>query len=434
MKLKIIVITFLITFYYDNAYCQQHNQSSSALATLNAIDEDANGFDGTIGISNPAHIPQDDITIPVPEPSFVLPDFIHEKGATNDLSVLILKELGNPPSEGEANKIDKALDILNNTKIGKEICKSVSGKTACTWDVLKKAKVEITTRNLQYHLPEPLESMLGYAFGSTDPTAGTPKPSQVKGRTILCLDKELISQHSPAFIATFILHELSHVADNRKLGEPAKGTITHYATEYKALAIQMMIHDELLRTGKLEVDTTDAIQLILSIYRWKNGGPKPNMDYSFVHNGRRYTIKKLIGMYVKPGDTGLKILWRFTQFINQLPEGTMYDVKDLEYLIGIRKFLKELEPKYQEWFPPDEEEDDKDENEGWEDEENEEENEEAEEEQVTPHPLPHHPHHPYTPPSNPNPPPPPVPQPGPLPGGNPFDNGSGLDNPGAGNF
>jgi len=287
MKLKTIITTCLIAFYYGNAYCQPSKQVPSALETLGAIaKKDGKGFDNGVVVPGfPRQASFYNAFIPVPTPNVMQPGFTVDKGVTNNLTILFLKELGNPPSSGEAIKIEQALNILNDSKIGKEICKSI-GKTGCTWEDFKSAKIEITTRDLKSLLPEPFESILSSVFGTNDPTAAAPKPSYVNGRTILCLDQKLISANSPAYIAHYISHELSHIADNRKLGETTLAPITTYATEYKAVTTQMMICDELLRTGKLKVNTTDGIQFILSVglnqtwiiplYRMGNAIPPQN--------------------------------------------------------------------------------------------------------------------------------------------------------------
>jgi hypothetical protein len=343
MNQKIACTVFLIGFYYTSACCQPSNQSSSALVALSEIAAVGNGFDnGSILPELSRKIALSDSIMPVPVPT------IDEKGVTNDMSVYFLKELGNPPSKEETTKIEQVLNTLNNTKIGPEICKSF-GPAGCTWENLKSANVEITTRDLKYHLPEPLESILSIGFASADPIAATPKPSKINGRTILCLDKELVSKYPPAYIATFFLHELSHVADNRKLGEWSSD-VTDLATEYKAVAIQMMIYDEFLRTGKIKVNTADGVQFLLSVYRWKNGGPKPNMNFSVTINGKLYSAAEMLAQ-LNPGDTGLESIWKLTRLFYGIPEGTIQE-KDLKYLQGIRAYMKDIEPKYQAWFPP----------------------------------------------------------------------------------
>ena len=327
MNQKIIYTVSLIIFCYGNTYCQPCKQALSALDTLGAIARDGKGFDNGVGI----------------------PEFPRQAFLDNVLTTYYLKELGNPPSREETRKIKQVLKALNDSKIGKEICKPFV-KTGCTWEDLKSAGIEITTRDLKYHLPEPLESVLGLRFASDDFAAATPKPSLVNGRTILCLDQELISKHSPAYIATFFLHELSHIADYRKLGEGDTPT-TLLATEYKAVAVQMMLYDEFLRTGKLKIDITDGTQFVLSVYRWKNGGPKPNMEFSTTIKGKQYSGAEMIGLNItNPDDTGLKAVLHLTRFFYDITEGTITE-KDLKYWLGVRGFIKEMEPKYQSWFP-----------------------------------------------------------------------------------
>lgn len=292
-------------------------------------------------------------SMPIPEPVLSRPVDAAgvSKGVTNGLTLLILKELGNPPSREEKKIVKKALKALNSSKVGKEICKTI-GSNGCTLDNLQAAGVEITTRDLKYHLPEPLESVLAPWFGSEDPDAATPNPSMTNGRTLLCLDKGLVSKNSPEYVATYILHEISHISDNRNLGEVADAA-QKYAAEYKAHAVQMMIYDEFLRTGKLKGNTaTNGIQFMLSVYRWRNGGPKPNMDYSLKikNEDKVYSAAELIGLYVKPDDTGLKALWHLTGFYIQRPDAAATD-GDMKCLQGVHGFLKELEPKYQLWFP-----------------------------------------------------------------------------------
>jgi len=350
MNRKIIYTAFLIAFCYGNTCCQPCNQATPALEALGAIAKDGKGFDNGVVIPEfPGQASLDNLFIPVSAPSIVRPDYAAEKGVTNELTALYLKELGNPPSREETRKIKQVLKVLNNSKIGKEICKPF-GKTGCTWEDLRSAGIEITTRDLKYHLPEPLESILSLRYASDDPIAAAPKPSSVNGRTIVCLDQELVSKNSPAYIATFFLHELSHVTDNRKLGEWDTPT-TRLAAEYKAVAVQMMLHDEFLRTGKLKIDTTDGVQFLLSVYRWRNGGPKPNMEFSTTIKGKRYSAAEMIGLNItNPDDKGLKAVLHLTRFFYDISEGTITE-KDLKYWLGVRGFIKELEPKYQSWFP-----------------------------------------------------------------------------------
>lgn len=273
-----------------------------------------------------------------------------DKGVTNEITVIALHELGKPPTKEEAKIIKKALKALNSSKFGKEICKP-TGAAGCLLDDLQAARVEITTRDLGYHLPAPLESMLGYFWGSNDPHAATPKPSWVNGRTILCLDTDLVLNNPPEYVATFILHELSHVADNRNLGE-ADSINKNFATEYKANVAHMMIYDEFLRTGKLKANpTSDSIQFLISVYRWRSGGPKPNMNFSVVIKGKKYSAAEIIGLYVRPDDTGLKAVWHLTSFFTQLPEGTLTEA-DVKFLKGIHEAVKYAESKYVNWFPP----------------------------------------------------------------------------------
>ena len=159
----------------------------------------------------------------------------------------------------------------------------------------------------------------------------------------------MIAKEDPAYISTFFFHELSHVTDNRELGE-WNTSVTKLATEYKAVAVQMMVYDELLRTGKIKSDHSIGIEFLLSVYRWKNGGPKPNMDFSTVINGKRYSAAEIIALSVGQGDTGLQSVWNLTKLFYNLSEGTIQE-KDLRYLQSIRGFMKDMEPKYQAWFP-----------------------------------------------------------------------------------
>lgn len=289
------------------------------------------------------------LSIPGPVPNAVSADGA-SKGVTNNITLLILKELGNPPSREEEKVIKKALKALNVSKVGKEICKTI-GADGCTWNNLQAAGVQITTRDLKYHLPEPLESILGPVFGAEDPSAAAPNPSQANGKTFLCLDQELVGKNSAEYVATFILHEISHISDNRKLGE-VSSPAQKYATEYKAHAVQMMIYDEFLRTGKLKGNTaTNGIQFMLSVYRWRNGGPKPNMDYSLKTKDKVYSAAELIGLYVKLDDNGMKALWHLTGFYIQRPDVVATD-GDVKFLEAIHSAVKRSELKYVNWFPP----------------------------------------------------------------------------------
>ncbi|MHB9139543.1 MAG: hypothetical protein ACYC4Q_09085 [Victivallaceae bacterium] len=349
MKQQLLSFVFIFILAYGNAHCQPSDNLEPSFVTLQGMASGTDGFDGALEILKLTGRSATGMMFAPPVPTWGSSTDAVQKGATNSITLLILKELGNPPSGEEAKTIEKALIALNSSKVGKEICKPISAR-GCTWKDLKSAGVEITTRDLKYHLPEPLEFILGPVFGSEDPSAAVPNPSLVNGRTILCLDQELVLKNSPDYVATFILHELSHVSDNRNLGE-VNSSSTKYAMEYKAHVIQMMIYDEFLRTGKLKGNSaTNGIQFMLSVYRWRNGGPKPNMDYSVAIKGKKYPAAEIIGLYIKPDDTGLKALWHMTAFFEQRPEGAVSE-GDLKYLNGVRGFIKELEPKYQSWFP-----------------------------------------------------------------------------------
>jgi len=345
MRYKIAIIAALLPSY---TYSQPVHHASASMDLLEIMATGNDGFDKKTNAQTPTIHSQNPTQFIAPIPPQALAEHISEKGVTNALTLLVLKEFGKEPDTTEKAKIKKALKVLNDTKVGKELCKTI-GKSGCTWKDFESAGIEITTRDLQYHLPEPLESMLGYFLGSGDPTAAVPPPSYINGRTILCLDKGLLSQ-SPSYISTYIHHELSHIADIRTLGESTPGTVTKYATEYKAVSLQMMLYDELLRTGKLNGDGTDGIQFILSVYRWLNGGPKPDRAYSITIDGKSYSASEIIGTYVEPGDIGLKAVWRLIRFYYGFPEGTV-DEKGLKYLQGIRGNMKDFDSKYQSWFP-----------------------------------------------------------------------------------
>ena len=316
-----------------------NSPSPSPIYSALAAHENIFNFDGNAPSAKGKEPTLKNENMPIPVLSIVLQD----KGIDIQMTEFLLQELGNSPTSEETEKIDVALNLLKDSKIGAEICNSIGKPSAqsCSWAALTKAGVKITTRDLNRHIPI-IDSIASYYLGSFDHPALVPKPSWVKGQTILCLDINLVKNHSPAFIATFVLHEVSHVSDNRRLGESVVGTISNYAAEYKAVAIQMMMHDELLRAGRLKVDHTDPIQFILSVYRWKNGGPPPNSDFSIVIKGERYSAKELIGLYATPGDTGLSALYKLSGFFNDLRIGAI-DEKSLKYSRGVGSFMKELE-------------------------------------------------------------------------------------------
>jgi len=93
MKLKTIFITCLIAFYYGNAYCQPTKQAPSALETLGAIAKD----NGVVMPGFPRQASLENAFIPIPTPNITQPGFTVDKGVTNNLTILFLKELGNPP-------------------------------------------------------------------------------------------------------------------------------------------------------------------------------------------------------------------------------------------------------------------------------------------------------------------------------------------------
>lgn len=342
MNQHIVLLILVFVLNLCSGYCHGNTVSSPAFNSLVILGNDTNN----------ATMMQLENSVISSAPYTVTVQLLPSKGIDNHASEIFLSELGNPPSEKESEKISLALNLLQNSKVGPEICNSVgiTNLPSCTWASLRKVGVQITSRDLNHHIPV-IDAIVSYVIGSTDYTSAVPKPSWVKGQKILCLDTNLIADYPPAYISTYILHELSHIADNQTLGEGDYAPIAAYATEYKAITTQMMISDELLRTGKLKVNPADGIQFILSVYRWRNGGPKPNMSYSVVLNEKRYSAAELIGTYAPPGDTGLKIIWKLIKFYYpKYSEGTI-DENGLKYLRGIRGFIKELEPKYQLWFP-----------------------------------------------------------------------------------
>ena len=332
---------FLISLFFlggTNIYCQI--QDENALSQLIS----GRGFDGKGGMPLARTTLPYNSDVPItPLASQVL------RGVTNDITMDYLKELGVPPTKGEEIKIRQALDILNGSKIGEEFCKSVK-MSGCSWDDFQSAKIQITSRDLKYHLPEPLETLLSIKYNNGDPDAAVPPPSRVNGKMILCLDKELLSKNPPAYISTFVLHELSHVQDNRTLGEAYDGFMSYY-TEFKAVSTHLMIYDELLRSGKIRSDNSVGIEFILSVYRWKNGGPKPDPNYSIMIKGKKYSAAEIIATFLKQGDTGIAAVRRLIAFYYSYPVPTAINGQDLKYIRGITDFIKEIEPKYQAWFP-----------------------------------------------------------------------------------
>ncbi len=98
----------------------------------------------------------------------------------------------------------------------------------------------------------------------------------------------------------------------------------------------MMIYDEFLRMNKIK-PSNNGIEFILSIYRWKNGGPKPNMNYSIIIKNKKYTAAEIIGRYLKQDDTGMAAVRKLVSFYYSVSQNEANE-RNLKYLRGVTDY------------------------------------------------------------------------------------------------
>ena len=313
--------------YAGDGYISAGNPSAT-------FDGENNSRNSLLNVVN-AH--KDDMTVPVPVPAIT-------KGADNEMAVQYLHELGNPPTSDEKDKLVQALNILATTGAGTSICKQ-TGATACTFEALQNQKIELTTADLKHHIPL-IEKLLRKIYGGGDDNAGTPPPSLIQNRTIVCLDKNLIAHRDAAYISTFIAHELVHVGDNRNYGEDIYGNTL--LREQKAVMSQILVIDELLRKNQVTIDSGSPLLFLVDIYRWKTGAAKMDLTKEWTIGTETHNAAYWINNYIKPDDNGFWALFDMVSIFYSNPPGPSgpdFNASLIQYK-ALLQSAKDFEKKY----------------------------------------------------------------------------------------
>ncbi len=174
-----------------------------------------------------------------------------------EIAAMIKEDYGDDPSEKEKKQIRKALEILQTTKFGTEMCKAVAYE--CTIESLEKAGIRLRVKEI--------------SFGQNQTANGVvPPPLDYAGRTFIGLGKNIVSKGYSEDLALTLLHEMSHVQDLRK---NKTGTLMKalYATEEKALINELSAYDEISRKSGFR---NDLFSFLIEVWAWKNeSGPYP---------------------------------------------------------------------------------------------------------------------------------------------------------------
>ncbi len=176
-----------------------------------------------------------------------------------EIVAMIREDYGDDPSEADKKQIDKALAILQSTKLGAGMCNGVA--YGCTRESLEKAGIRLRVKEI--------------AFGANQSASGiVPPPIKYAGRTFIGLGKSSVSDTaSSQKLALTLLHEMSHVGDLRrnKLGTMEKAL---YASEGKAFMYEIAGYDEIRRKHPGFSDS--FYDFLVEVWAWKNeSGPYP---------------------------------------------------------------------------------------------------------------------------------------------------------------
>jgi len=252
-----------------------------------------------------------------------------------EILIKLGKEYGKSPSTDDNKHIQQALVILQGTKFGSEICKSVA--YGCSLENIKKAGIEFRVNK------------------EIDAAAEVPPPVYWGGHIYIGLGKILPGNGaapSPEALALTILHEMSHAEDlqKNKLGTLAQA---EYATEEKALLLQLAVYDEITRKYPFFSAILDTT---LDIWKWKNeNGPYPK--HQFIDNlrlgpdGTPSTIssEELIRTYVEPAFP-LSFQKAYQNLVHALWEHYYGNPKVDPLLVGkIRQATTKTIASYQSW-------------------------------------------------------------------------------------
>ena len=196
------------------------------------------------------------------------------------------EEYGIPPSNTENIQIQQALSILQNTKFGSEMCKSVA--YGCTLESIKKAGIEI---------------LVNTNVTPEDPSGYTPNPIDFSGQFLVSLSKRMDGGfENPQFLALIIIHEMSHVED---LKQNKLGTLTKvlYASDEKARIIELAAYDDISRKYHY---INDLLDFTLDYFKWKNeNGSYPKHQFMELRLGPTgiltpISTEDLIKTYIEP--------------------------------------------------------------------------------------------------------------------------------------
>ncbi|NLH39097.1 MAG: hypothetical protein GX445_03435 [Elusimicrobia bacterium] len=318
------------------------------LILISPIDIYANTENDLIDLYN-SSFNNDNIIIPTPD--FSIDD---------DKSSILVYLLGRYKklNESEESKISVSLNILSQTITGNILCSKL-GVQDCT-------RRELSKINLEFRKGDLLSSLFGeptfYAF--------VPPPSQVNKRKIICIDEGFLDTSDVSVTAHFIAHEISHVYDNKIFGEyyhfelyegkikPRMNQLRMLFSEYKAVFIQMSIYNELVTKKYIKRNRNDAIDFLLSIYRWKETGNIKEINLNFTNNvgNKTYTAKDYMNICkkVKNGRSCIYELTKIFCGINLSNMNLSNDEAQRNYIYidFVIKNVKEYESKYKNFFPP----------------------------------------------------------------------------------
>ncbi|MDO8804505.1 MAG: hypothetical protein Q7R35_08735 [Elusimicrobiota bacterium] len=190
-------------------------------------------------------------------------------------------DYGTPLNIKETEIIEKALADLNDTALGKKICKNLEGGN-CSIESLANKGIKIQTR-----------AVIEKDFAA--------KTLIYAGKILIVTNRQPeFSGRNPLFWASVLGHELSHAEDYKifKHGLDELGP----DTETKAYLSQLAIYNEL--KARYPHETNDSVMnFLLEVWAWKeNGGPYPKDFYD--NDGIFQPAIKFINDHVNPSRKG----------------------------------------------------------------------------------------------------------------------------------
>ena len=163
----------------------------------------------------------------------------------------------------EQSLLAKAQVLLNKSSLGMVICNRATNSAAspCGDKAMKAAKI--------------------YIMASTTDTDGVAAASAIDPKThatVVVFQKNFLAEYltNPEFLAATLGHELTHVPD-LTLDDDSQ-TKTRMASEYAANVAELLLIDEFKKKNpKFSIPADEPIAVLWSVYKWKNGGKKPDM-------------------------------------------------------------------------------------------------------------------------------------------------------------